>query len=76
MIRKGEITCRKKGSNKKKKTFNKYGKNTVRGIRHMETNMNPKIIVEQKEINSKKDNSKEATRRKNEKIKTRRKNNR
>ena len=36
MGKNSEPYIRKKGSNKKKQTFNKYGKYTTRGCRHLE----------------------------------------
>ena len=39
--------ARKKGSNKQKETFKKYGKHTARGIRHLEA-VKEKTIQTQK----------------------------
>ena len=36
MSKKANQTRRKKGSDKRKNTFNKYGKYTKKGIRHLE----------------------------------------
>jgi hypothetical protein len=36
MAKNTDTYIRKKGSNKKKETFNKYGKYTARGCRHLE----------------------------------------
>ena len=53
MSRKANQTQRKKGKNKAKNTFNKYGKNTARGIRIKQSNLENQV-ANKKNINSKK----------------------
>jgi hypothetical protein len=45
MAKNSDTYIRKKGSNKQKETFNKYGKYTTRGCRHLE------LIKEKTRIN-------------------------
>jgi|TARA_Y100000741_G_scaffold277308_1_gene217146 hypothetical protein len=43
MSKKANQTQRKKGKNKAKNTFNKYGKNTARGIRIKQSNLENQV---------------------------------
>lgn len=43
MSKKANQTQRKKGKNKAKNTFNKYGKNTARGIRIKQANLQNQV---------------------------------
>ena len=53
MSKKANQTQRKKGKNKAKNTFNKYGKNTARGIRIKQSNLQNQA-ANKKNFNSKK----------------------
>ena len=53
MSKKANQTQRKKGKNKAKNTFNKYGKNTARGIRIKQSNLQNQE-ANKKNFNSKK----------------------
>ena len=44
MSKKANQTQRKKGSNKRKNTFKKYGKNTTRGLRIKQADMEKKAV--------------------------------
>ena len=49
MSKKANQTQRKKGSNKRKNTFNKYGKNTTRGLRIKQADLEKKAAKKKTE---------------------------
>ena len=49
MSKKANQTQRKKGSNKRKNTFNKYGKNTTRGLRIKQADLKKKTAKKKTE---------------------------
>ena len=54
MSKKANQTGRKKGSDKRKNTFKKYGKNTTRGLRIKQADMEKKAAKIKREYNNKK----------------------
>ena len=54
MSKKANQTKRKKGSDKRKNTFKKYGKNTTRGLRIKQADMEKKAAKIKLEYNNKK----------------------